>query len=103
MRRRRRNRFPGNGPYRDIHPYHRPGHLYGGRGRGFRGDDPTKCARFPWLKRRWWANPDEDDPTAPPVLPGSEKELLEAQLGYLNKELEQIKIRLEELGETENQ
>ena len=100
MRYGRRNRYPGNGPFKDLPPYQRPGYLYGGRGRGFTGTDPTKCARFPWLARWWWANPDQENVTVPPVVPESEKEFLETQLGYLNKELEQIKNRLDEIGET---
>ena len=101
MRYGRRNRYPGNGPFRDIPPYQRPGYLYGG-GRGYWGTDPTKCARFPWLQRWWWANPDTETPIVQTSAPESEKEFLETQLGYLSKEIEQIKNRLEEIGKTEN-
>ena len=107
MRYGRRNRYPGNGPYSDIPPYERPGYLYGGgRGRGFAGTDPTKCARFPWMPRWWWANPDIENPTVPQIpqaVPESEKEFLETQLGYLAKEIEQIRSRLEEINKTETQ
>ena len=118
MRYGRRNRYPGNGPYADVPPTQRPGYLYGGgRGRGYGGagyygTDPTKCARFPWLQRWWWANPDStaagivNPPvgTAPPATaPSDEKEFLENQLDYLAKEMEQIKSRIEELGKTETQ
>jgi hypothetical protein len=105
MRHGRRNQYPGNGPFRDVPPYQRPGYLYGGgRGRGYTGTDPTKCARFPWLTRWWWANPDSTTTgIAPPEAPSSEKEFLENQLGYLAKEMEQVKSRIEELGKTETQ
>jgi len=99
----RRGYYPGNGPFRGLPPYQRPGFVYGGRGRGFWGSDPTRCARFPWLSRWWWANPDEGNPTAPLAVPVSEKEYLETQLGYLSKELEQIRNRLDEIGKTETQ
>lgn len=62
------------------------------------GTDPTKCARYPWLKRWWWTNSEEDNPQ-----PETEKEFLELQLGFLDKEIEQLKTRLEEITETENQ
>ena len=104
MRYGRRNRYPGNGPFSDLPPYQRPGYLYRGQGRGFAGIDPTKCARFPWLPRWWWANPDETNPIpTPQAMPESEKEFLETQLGYLNKEIEQIRNRLNDIGKTETQ
>lgn len=117
MRYGRRNRYPGNGPFSDLPPNQRPGFLYGGgRGRGYRGTDPTRCARFPWLQRWWWTNPDATvdpntagaTPFAPPApmmpqAPTNEKEFLESQLEYLAKEMKDIKSRIEELGETETQ
>ena len=99
MRNGRINRYPGNGPFRDLPPFQRPGYLYGGV-RGYRGKDPTKCARLPWLQRWWWSNPENEETT---INPTTEKEYLETQLGYLDKEIEHIKSRLEEIGETENQ
>ena len=99
----RRNRYPGNGPFSEIPPYERPGYLYRGRGRGYWGTDPTKCARFPWLPRWWWTNPNLENPTPPLAIPESEKEFLETQLVYLKKELEQIRNRLDEIGEAETQ
>ena len=105
MRHGRRNQYPGNGPFRDVPPYQRPGYLYGGgRGRGYTGTDPTKCARFPWLTRWWWTNPENiSEGASTPIAPSSEKEFLENQLGYLAKEMEQVKSRLEDLGRTETQ
>ncbi len=97
MRYGRRNLYPGNGPFRDLPPYQRPGFLYGG-GRGYWGTDPTRCARFPWLQRGWWANPETGGTPNPPT---SEKEFLEDQMSYLKKEIEQINKRLEEINTSE--
>ena len=107
MRYGRRNRYPGNGPFSDLPPYQRPGFLYGGRGFGYWGSDPTKCAKFPWLPRWWWANPDPEsipDGSVMPIVPptqSSEKEFLETQLKYMSEEIEQIRKRLEEIGKTD--
>jgi len=104
MRHGKRNQYPGNGPYRDLPPHQRPGNLHGGgRGRGYRGTDPTKCARFPWLQRWWWTDPEKTSEGTLPAAPSSEKEFLETQLDYLAKEMEQVKSRIEELGTIETQ
>ncbi|RLG56103.1 MAG: hypothetical protein DRN95_07210 [Candidatus Hydrothermarchaeota archaeon] len=107
----RRGIYPGNGPFRDLPPWQRPGWVYGyGRGYGgwywYRGD-PTRCARFPWLPRWWWANPNyqgtvpvppaSDPATAPPVPAIDERKFLQEQSKYLEEELAAIKKRLEEL------
>ncbi len=116
----RRGRYPGNGPFRDLPPWQRPGWVYGygrgfgrgyGLGYGYTGD-PTKCARFPWLPRWWWANPDYQgtmpvppaDPSAaaPAYAPApDERSFLQDQTKYLEQELEGIRKRLEELGSEE--
>ncbi|MCW4051141.1 MAG: DUF5320 domain-containing protein [Candidatus Bathyarchaeota archaeon] len=100
MRYGRRNRYPGNGPFRDLPPYQRPGYLYGGRGRGFWGADPSKCARFPWLPRWWWTNPDYASASVPPIAPGyeDERKFLADQIKYLEQELSGTKKRLDELA-----
>ena len=93
-------RYPGNGPWNDVPPYQRPGRGAGyGGGYGFTRTNPTKCARFPWRQRWWWNNPD----SAPVPQTGSEKEFLEGQLTALNKELENLKKRLENLPNEETQ
>lgn len=99
MYRGRRGRYPGNGPFRDLPPWQRPGRLYGygagnGRGYGYIGD-PTKCARFPWLARWWWTNPDNEGVMP---LPTQEKEFLEDQVKFLEKELTAIRKRIDELS-----
>jgi hypothetical protein len=77
-----------------------------GRGYGYRAryaymGDPTRCARFPWLQRWWWANPDYEAtiPIVPPVpSPDQEKQYLADQVKYLEKELSNMRKRLEELS-----
>lgn len=99
MRYGRRNRYLGNGPFRDLPPYQRSGFLYG-VGRGYWGADPTRCARFPWLPRWWWTNPETDAATP---IPASEKEFLENQMSYLQSEIEQINKRLDKIKTSEAQ
>ena len=116
----RGGRYPGNGPFRDLPPWQRPGRVYGygrgyglgyglgyGRGYGYTGD-PTKCARFPWLPRWWWSNPDYQG--AVPVPPADvsamgpvpdERVYLQDQTKYLEQELAALRKRLEELGSEE--
>ena len=95
----RRGRYPGNGPFRDLPPWQRPGWVYGyGAGRGYAAD-PTSCARFPWLPRWWWANPEyKGTPHVPPVpSSGGERELL-SQISYLERELAEVRKRLKDIG-----
>ena len=108
----RRGRYPGNGPFRDLPPWQRPGQVYGyglgyGRGYGYMGD-PTKCARFPWLPRWWWSNPDYQGAVPVPPVDASaaapvpdERIFLQGQTKYLEQELAAIRKRLEELGSEE--
>jgi hypothetical protein len=110
----RRGLYPGNGPFRDLPPWQRPGWLYGyGRGysMGYYSGDPSRCARFPWLPRWWWANPDYQGAfQAPPsgvsgtplaASTEQEREYLSQQMQYLEKELEAINKRLQELRSEE--
>ena len=111
----RRGLYPGNGPFRDLPPWQRPGWLYGygrGYGMGYYTGDPSRCARFPWLPRWWWANHDYQGmfPPVPTVAPGvaqptastdQEQEYLSQQMQYLEKELESIRGRLQELRSEE--
>jgi hypothetical protein len=110
-------RYPGNGPFSELPPWQRPGWTYGysrGYGTGYRranfAGDPSKCARFPWLPRWWWANPTYQGtapvPTATgdaPVTPThpDERAFLQDQVKYLEQELTGIRKRLEELGSEE--
>ena len=111
-----RRRWPGNGPFRDLPPWQRPGWRYGNT--GYDRDsgytvDPTRCARFPELPRWWWANPDFNPqapntdtanvaPVYPPAAnPEQEKALLQQELDMINKEMEAIRNRLQELNKEE--
>jgi len=117
MRQGRRGRYPGNGPFSDLPPQQRPGWVYGygrgyglGYGRAYYAGDPSKCARFPWLPRWWWTNPDYQgtvpvapatgDAPAAPVAP-DERAFLQDQMKYLDQELAGIRKRLDELGSEE--
>jgi hypothetical protein len=72
-----------------------------GRGFGYYGD-PTKCAKFPDLPRWWWANPEYEGTSVPPVPSAStEREYLEGSMKSLEQELADIKKRLAELSTTD--
>ena len=94
------------------------GRGYGlGYGRGFGGryyyGDPTRCARFPWLPRWWWANPSYSGtystvpsstlmgPVSPYLPVPEEKAYLEEQIKYLEQELTAIRNRYNELKSAE--
>ena len=99
----RRGRYPGNGPFRDLPPWQRPGWVYGyGAGRGY-STDPTKCARFPWLPRWWWANPEYQGTPQVPLVPssGGEREFLQSQIEYLEQELAEVRKRLKDIEPVE--
>jgi len=101
----RRGRYPGNGPFRYLPPYQRPGWLYGyGRGRGYGyygtgyggGDSyasPSSCARFPSLPRWWWADPKYGSswPYPPTADTSAELERLQAEREVLEKDIEEMK------------
>lgn len=100
-----RGRYPGYGPFRDLPPRQRPGRLYGYRAAtGYMGD-PSKCARFPWLPRWWWADPEHEGKFPTPNAPTEEQEheLLEAHVQRLEDELASTKKRMEELRSAETE
>jgi len=121
----RRGRYPGNGPFRNLPPYQRPGWLYGygrgmgygrgyglgygrvgynrglgyGRGYGYYGStSPYSCARFPWLPRWWWADPKYGSSVPYPPTPdtGTELERLQADRVALERNIEEMKKHVEE-------
>lgn len=101
----RRGRYPGHGPFRDLPPWRRPGRLYGyGMGYWYTGD-PSKCARFPWMPRWWWASPEYEGglPTPGASTEEQERRFLETQVKGLEEELASMKKRLEELGPSEGE
>jgi hypothetical protein len=108
----RRGRYPGNGPFSDLPPWQRPGWVYGygrgyglGYGRMYAAGDPSKCARFPWLPRWWWTNPDYQGAVPTPAAgdipavptPPDERTYLQSQMKYMEQELESVRKRLDEL------
>jgi hypothetical protein len=107
-----RGRYPGNGPFRDLPPWQRPGWVYGygrgyglgyGRGYGYIGD-PAKCVRFPWLPRWWWVDPSyQGTVPVPPTDAPAERSFLQEQAKNIEKELEAIRNRIEELGSEETE
>ena len=110
----RRGRYPGNGPFRDLPPYQRPGRLYGrgmgyGRGYGYYGAGYGRkygsaslynCARFPWLPRWWWTNPDTAGEYHVPPAASTEqrRKYLEDHMKLLEQEISEVRKRLEEVG-----
>ncbi len=110
----RRGRYPGNGPFRDMPPYQRPGRLYGygrgmgygrgyryygaGYGRGYGSVSPYNCARFPWLPRWWWDDPKYGSSWSYPPTPDTNAELdrLQAERMALEKDIEEMKRHVEE-------
>ena len=109
----RRGRYPGNGPFRDLPPYQRPGRLYGygrgmgygrgygyygaGYGRGYSGTSPYSCARCPGLPRWWWADPKYGSSMPYPPTPdtGAELERLQAERAALETSIEEMRRHVE--------
>lgn len=80
-------RWPGNGPFRDLPPWERPGWLYG----------PGSC----WTLG-YWRNAPPLNQAAPPIanepdMLRKQRDLLEAQLRNLQESIERIEKRLSEL------
>ena len=110
----RRGRFPGNGPFRDLPPYQRPGRLHGygrgmgygrgygyygaGYGRGYGYAGSVNCAKFPWLPKGWWADPEYGSSWLNPPTPDTSAELdrLQAKRMALEKDIEEMKKHVEE-------
>ncbi len=118
----RRGRYPGNGPFRDMPPYQRPGRLYGygrgmgygrgygyygagygrgygtGYGRGYSYTSPYNCARFPWLPRWWWSDPKYGSSMPYPPTPDTSAELdrLQADRAALERNIAEMKRHVEE-------
>ena len=95
--------WPGRGPFSDLPPWERPGWRGSGRGPrygygSYGGYRPYSCARFPWLPRWWWANPDYRDKWQdPPTLdPSVELDRLEAEKEALRRYIEEMKKHIAE-------
>jgi len=96
-----RGYYPGNGPFRDLPPWQRPGWVYGA-GLGVIGaSDPYSCMRFPWLPRRWWAYP--DTAISGPIVPSAEqtKQIIEKQIAAAEDYIATLRKRLGEVESSE--
>jgi len=88
--------YPGNGPFRDVPPWQRPGWVYGAGAMKIEASDTNFCLRFPWLPRMWWTNPEAYIGVAVPSAEQSksiiEKEITAAenQVATLRKKLSEI-------------
>jgi hypothetical protein len=71
----RGGRWPGNGPFRDLPPWERPGWLYG----------PGSC----WTLG-YWRDYGVRPPLAGQVTPTEEREALQIQRGMLESQLKSI-------------
>jgi len=112
-----RGRYPGNGPFRDLPPWQRPGRAYGygrgyglgygvgygrglgyGRGYGYSSTSPYSCARFPWLPRWWWADPKYQGGVPYPSTPDPQAELerLQAERETLARDIDEMKRHVEQ-------
>ncbi len=80
--------YPGNGPFRNLPPWERPGWVSDSA-------NPGACTRYPWLSRGWWAYTD------PSVnAPTIDAKLLEQYVKATENQLTILKTRLAELEKT---
>jgi len=87
--------YPGNGPFRDLPPWERPGWLYGTGVDGAVTADPYSCQRFPWLPRRWWASPSLTGDT-PVASAKRSKQIIEQQIAAAESQITTLRKRLAE-------
>jgi hypothetical protein len=90
-----RGSYPGNGPFRDLAPWQRPGRINTTSVRVTHGSDTATCQTFPWLPRWWWAY-SEKISEAPPSAE-REKEIIERQISAAENHVAAMKKRLGEL------
>jgi hypothetical protein len=99
---RRRTNFdqwPGNGPFSNLPPWQRPGWTCHGRGYGrMTSADPQVCTRYPWLPKRWWADPKYayQPPTSAPA-PQDEIKMIEESKKALTEEKASIEQEITNL------
>ncbi|NHI83138.1 MAG: hypothetical protein EAX81_02370 [Candidatus Thorarchaeota archaeon] len=78
--------WPGNGPFRDLPPWERPGWLYG----------PGSCW---YLGYRNWPPLNAPTSTPPSIAPDAERRVLEQQKAMLQQSLESIQESLKTIQE----
>ena len=93
--------YPGNGPFRDLPPWQRPGWNYGAGAGVMAATDPYTCQRFPWLPRRWWAYTDAK--LGETSIPSAEqsKQIIEKQIAAVESHVAKLRKRLVELEPVE--
>jgi hypothetical protein len=89
--------YPGNGPFRDLPPWQRPGWLYGTGAGVMAATDPYTCQRFPWLPRRWWASPNVRAGDIPVPSAEQSKQIIEQQIATAESHIAALRKRLVEL------
>jgi hypothetical protein len=89
--------YPGNGPFRDLPPWQRPGWLYGAGAGVMAATDPYTCQRFPWLPRGWWAYTDMKPGQT--LMPSAEqsKQIIGQQIAEAESHIAALRKRLAEL------
>lgn len=80
--------YPGNGPFRNLPPWERPGGVSDSANTG-------TCTKYPWLSRGWWAYP-----SLPVNAPTINVKLLEQYVKATENQLTILKTRLAELEKT---
>jgi hypothetical protein len=89
--------YPGNGPFRDLPPWQRPGWLYGTGSGATAVTDSHTCQKFPWLPRRWWAYTDVKLRQTLIPSPEQSKQIIEQQITAAESHIATLRKRLVEL------
>ena len=89
--------YPGNGPFRDLPPWQRPGWLYGAGAEAIETNAPNRCQRFPQLPRRWWAYTDMKPGQM--LMPSTEqlKQIIGQQIAAAEGHIAALRKRLVEM------
>ena len=88
--------YPGNGPFRDLPPWQRPGRNYRAGAGVMAAIDPYTCQRFPWLPRGWWAYTDVKPEQ---TLPSTEqlRQIIGQQIATAENHIAALRKRLVEM------
>jgi hypothetical protein len=97
-----RGYYPGNGPFRDLPPWQRPGWVYGAGALKNESIDSNSCARFPWLARRWWINPEVNTGVLVPPAEQS-KSIIEKEITAAENHIATLRKKLNEIESGEKQ
>lgn len=64
--------------------------------------DPNSCARFPWLARRWWINPEVNTGVLIPSVEQS-KSIIEKEITAAENHIATLRKKLNEIESGEKQ